>query len=84
MSGRYFLKVGCILDEFAGTLDEAMAAADSMAAYTKTDMFIYADKNKEQIAARRTWYGVAADDEDKSEDIIDFGKFGFYAEWILE
>ena len=65
----------------ADTLEEAMVRADEAAAYTQQDISID-DDNGTPIAIRR-WYGVAYDPVLPEENPIDFGDFGFYADWCL-
>lgn len=65
-----------------GSLEEAMEQADKGAAYTQTSYGIQ-DENGEEIASRR-WWGVAFDPkatEETEDEIIDFGKFGYYGAW---
>ena len=59
------------------TLDEAKRIADEGAAYTQCDIVIE-DEDGEEIT-RRIWYGVKPDEDE--ENIINFGDFGFYADW---
>jgi len=66
----------------ADTLEEAMTRADEAAAYTQQDITVE-DDNGTQVAIRR-WYGVAYDPEIPEEAPIDFGKFGYYADWFLD
>lgn len=65
--------------EFEGTLEDAKKEADKSIAYTQQDISI--EMNGEEIA-RRKWYGCEATSEDREEDIIEYGSFGFYTEWI--
>lgn len=65
--------------EFEGTFEDAKKEADKSIAYTQQDITI--EMNGEEIS-RRNWYGVAATEEDKKENIIEYGAFGFYSEWI--
>lgn len=68
--------------EFTGTLEEAEAKADSGAAYTGQPITIHI-KNGFEIA-RRPWWDTEYDpdiDEEEPDEIINFGKFGFYGAW---
>lgn len=65
--------------EFEGTLDEVKTEADKGIAYTQTDCNILLDG---EVVAMRRWWGVEVEDEYKTDDIIDFGKFGYYEKWV--
>ena len=81
MNMKYYINyhTGAGNFEFEGTLEDAKKEADKSIAYTQQDITI--EMNGEEIA-RRDWYGVAATEEDKQEDIVEYGSFGFYSEWI--
>jgi len=61
-----------------GSLHEAMLAADDVVVYTQQPITIVDETGNE--VARREWYGVLTGIED-AEDPIQFGEFGFYADW---
>lgn len=68
-----------------GSLEEAKRIADKEAAYTQTDITIEDEEGNE--ISRRRWCGAEydpemLDDDQLQYDIIDFGKFGFYGDWI--
>ena len=62
----------------SGTLEQAMQQADAGAAYTQQDITI--SDNHGNIIARRPWYGTLTGIDDQS-DPIQFGDFGFFADW---
>jgi hypothetical protein len=64
--------------EVNGDLQAAMAEADAGATYTQQPITIE-DEDGTEIA-RRPWYGVTTGIED-CENPIQFGTFGFYADW---
>lgn len=64
--------------EFNGDLEGAMVSADEGAAYTQQPIIIE-DANGEEVA-RRDWYGVTPENE--GDDIIQFGDYGYYGEWM--
>lgn len=70
---------------FDGTLDEAKAGADEGAAYTQCSYCIKAvDDNGDpaEVICSRPWWGVEYDpDEDEDDDVITFGKFGYFGAW---
>ena len=82
---KYYLSLNEMMDdeEFKGSLDEAMLAADKMACYTQQNIRIYADDKRDTLVAERRWYGLEPDAEASENDIISFGKFGYYAEWYI-
>lgn len=66
--------------EMVGDLEEAQAAADEGAAYTGQPIIIY-DANGNEVS-RREWYGVKYNpDEADATDPIEFGDYGYYADW---
>ena len=67
------------------TLGKAMEIADEEAAYTQCDIDIYevSEYDSRKIVATRQWNGVAPSEEDEECDIISYGNFGFYGEWII-
>lgn len=69
-------------EEFVcGSLEQAMKKADKEARYTQQDILIYGDENRENLIARRRWYGVGIGDDESEKECISFGKFGHYGEW---
>lgn len=60
-------------------LSVVKAEADKWISYCQSDLTI--SKNHEIVAVRR-WYDVAPSDEEEERDIISFGTFGFYDEWV--
>jgi hypothetical protein len=60
------------------TLDEAMTTADEGARYTQQDIDIVDDVTGETLT--RKWCGCL-DGLDESSDPIQFGSFGYYADW---
>ncbi len=72
-------------NEHAQTLEEAMKKADKGAAYTQQDITI--EDNNNTVILRRRWCGIAYNPEtadDSIQDIIQFGKFGYFAAWEEE
>lgn len=71
--------------ETSETLEEAEKKADESASYTQRNITIYkvGETGREEVAIR-LWYGVAPSEEDEEGDIIQFGGFGFYDEWVEE
>ena len=69
--------------EFKGSLDEAMEKADRLACYTKEDIIIYADNNRDNLVALRRWHDYCADEDALYRDIINFGIKGYYDEWYI-
>ena len=70
-------------DETAASIDEAKRIADDGAAYTQQSITIE-DEDGNEIT-RRPWWGVEYDPdetEDTVDEIISFGKFGYYGAWI--
>jgi len=67
--------------EFTGDILLAMATADSGAVYTQQPITIEDEDGNE--VARRQWYGVLTGIED-CQNPIQFGDFGYYADWIEE
>ena len=62
-------------------LNGAMIEADAGAAYTQCDIKIIRGND---LVAIRKWNGSAFDGSTSDEvDIIDFGSFGYYGEWII-
>lgn len=78
---KYFINYGTGAGNFEieGTLADAKRAADEVIMYTQRNVTIEKD---EETVSQRTWYGCEATVEDREEDIIDYGTFGFYSEWI--
>jgi len=68
-----------IREEVEGTLQDAMKEADKGAAYTQQNIAIE-DENG-NVIAQRNWYGTISGIEE-CENVIRFGNFGFYADWI--
>lgn len=66
-------------DEEAATLEEAKKLADEGAAYTQQSISI--EDEDGAVVLTRPWIGVAYDADSGSEDPIDFGQFGYYADW---
>ncbi len=64
--------------EFTGDIWGAMAEADSGAAYTQQPITIEDEDGNE--VARRPWCGVLTGIED-CQNPIQFGDFGYYADW---
>ena len=60
------------------TLEEAMKEADEGACYTQQDITIL--KNDE-LVAMRVWYGT--EEEEGEENVISYGSFGHYADWVI-
>lgn len=64
-----------------GTVETAMESADRDAAYTQQSITIKADDGEAYI---RRWWSVEYDPsetESTEDDIIDFGKLGYYEAW---
>ena len=61
------------------SLEDVMEEADEGICYTQEDIIIY--ENGEEVA-RRKWYGVEPNEEEKEEEIVEIGG-GFYAEWYV-
>ena len=62
------------------SLDQAKKIADEAARFTGASITIL-DKDGDEVCTRK-WYGLPFDSEiDPSENIIDFGGFGYYADW---
>lgn len=62
------------------SLDQAKEIADKAARFTGASITIL-DRHGEEVCTRK-WYGLPFDSEtDPSENIIDFGGFGYYADW---
>lgn len=73
-------------EEFEGTLEEAMREADDYASYTQESIDIY-DENYNLVASR-SWCGVDFDNdrdlyESDEPDVIVFGSYGYYDEWLF-
>lgn len=69
-------------DDTATTIETAKRIADEGAAYTQLDITIEDEYGNE--ITRRPWYGVEYnpdETEDTIDDIISFGKFGYYGAW---
>lgn len=84
----FYVKINCMMDrESFEDLDDAIKYANNQACYIQEDIVIYNSKEEtcENEVMRRRWYGVPFDSdlyEDGGDaDIIDFGDFGYYAEW---
>lgn len=81
---KYYVKHNYLMDndEFEGLpLEEVMSKADDKAAYTQQDIVIY-DSNHNEVA-RRLWNGIAPSEEEEGMDIIQFGHYGYFGEWVL-
>lgn len=63
------------------TITKAMEFADYYAGYTQQDIEII-NNGTGEIEAVRRWWGVEAD-ANEQEDIINFGRFGYYGPWEL-
>ncbi len=69
--------------DFVGTLEKAKKEADDRIGYTQRDVKIR-NENDETIAFRR-WWGIAFDsavNDAELSEIIDFGDFGYYDNWV--
>lgn len=67
--------------EVTGEIDEVMQKADDGAAYTQESYIIIAEDGETWI---RPWIGIEYDpdtEEDAEDEIISFGRFGYYAAW---
>lgn len=64
--------------DYYGDLSGAMDEADSGAAYTQQPITITDERGEEM--ARRPWVGVLTGIEDQ-QNPIQFGDFGYYADW---
>lgn len=63
------------------TLEEAKATADAGAQYTQVSIVL--DDDGEEVCSR-PWVGVQYDYDNpdtQCEDRIDFGSFGYFADW---
>ena len=78
---KYYINYGTGAGNFEveGTLEDAKIEADKSIAYTQCSVAI--EKDGETVSQRR-WIGCEATDDDREEDIIEYGSFGFYTEWI--
>lgn len=67
------------------TLEEAMRRADEGAGYTQQDIEIVDDNGK--TVATRFWQKTEFDPEDyengENTDVISYGDFGYYDEWVF-
>lgn len=81
MEEKYYINYGTGAGNFEieGTLADAKRAADDVIMYTQRNVTI--EKDGETVS-QRTWYGCEATVEDREKDVIDYGTFGFYSEWI--
>lgn len=65
------------------TLETAMQIADESAGYTQRDIEI--TENGKTVASRK-WWGDKFDpdfyENGEDADVIDYGDFGYYDEWI--
>lgn len=79
---KWYIKENICLEEieFEGTLKEAKKFADERASYTQQDIKIYSEDDRENPVCIRKWWGVEASEDD--ENTINFGKFGFFADWM--
>lgn len=79
---KYYICANILMDdiEVEGTLDEAMSRADELASYTQENITIYKDNYRKTVVAFRAWCPLEEPEEDET-DIIDYGTFGYYAEW---
>lgn len=68
------------VEEFHGTLEEAEKQADEGICYNQQDASIYYHG---KLAARRAWVGCLEGIDD-NDDPIQFGDFGYYADWEEE
>lgn len=67
--------------EMTAEIEDVMKKADNGAAYTQESYVIIADDGETWI---RSWCGVEYDpdaEDDAENEIISFGKFGYYAAW---
>jgi hypothetical protein len=69
-------------DEFGfETVEAAKEYADSYATYTQCSISIVGEVTGE-VMCSRTWWGLKFDSGlDPSENPIQFGYFGYYADW---
>lgn len=81
----YYISMNHLLDDekYIGTLEDAMKYADTKASYNQEDMLIFGDENRENLIARRRWYGVEISEDESEKECISFGKFGHYGEWEI-
>ncbi|MBR1373506.1 hypothetical protein IJ556_03535, partial [bacterium] len=81
---KYYIQYGTGAGDFysdSDDLNRAMTEADNNAAYTQCDIKIM---HGDKLVAIRSWNGCAFDSEVSDEtDIIDFGSFGYYGEWVV-
>lgn len=66
--------------EFTGTLEQAFEKADNNSGYTQESIAIYSEDKDCWI---RQWSSCEYDEESGFEydEIIDYGRFGFYTPW---
>ena len=79
---KYYIRDNAFITpaEVNGTLEEAKAFADERASYTEQSIYI-TDEYGNSVAYR-PWEGVQFDPElEEEEEIIDFGKWGYYGPW---
>lgn len=77
----YKLKSGYVtVDADATDLDAAMKEADEWCSYSKSSLEIL---HGEDVVASRSWCGCLDGIEDQSSP-IQFGDFGYYADWLVQ
>lgn len=64
----------------ANSLEHAMKITYDKLAYTRNSVHVKNQEDGEDLAIL-PWYGVAASEEDVVT--ADYGKFGFYGEWVI-
>lgn len=70
--------------EYYGTLEEVLDKADDNAAYTQQDYEVVSGDRKDYSEVWvRQWVGYPYDETTgfEPEEVIQFGRFGFYAPW---
>lgn len=61
-------------------LDKAKRIADDGSCYTQQSISIEDEEGNE--VSRREWWGISFDTAYEMGDVIIFGEFGYYGEWI--
>ena len=83
-NNRFYVQYSSGAGKFCAMSDDlngAMIEADAGAAYTQCDIKIIRGND---LVAIRKWNDSAFDGSTSDEvDIIDFGSFGYYGEWIV-